>query len=104
MLRAMWSGVPEPRTFLDGHADVKRRIQPTSLLRILTNSPTHTVVRVPYPLTMYHRGLDGRVDDPEAGWKGRGLWVNYGNDPVKYVETEIGYVNHIQLRPDPLAY
>ena len=62
------------------------------------------VVRVPYPLTMYHRGLDGRIDDPEAGWKGRGLWVNYGNDPVKYVETEIGYVNHIQLRPDPLAY
>ena len=62
------------------------------------------VVRVPYPLTMYHRGLDGRIDNPEAGWKGRGLWVNYGNDPIKYVETEIGYINHIQLRPDPLAY
>jgi streptogramin lyase len=63
-----------------------------------------TVVRVPYPLTMYHRGLDGRVDDAEAGWRGRGLWVNYGNDPVKHVETAIGYVNHIQLRPHPLAY
>ena len=62
------------------------------------------VVRVPYPLTMYHRGLDGRIDDPEAGWKGRGLWLNYGNDPVKYVETAVGYVNHIQLRPSPLEY
>lgn len=65
---------------------------------------TFTVVRVPYPLGMYHRGLDGRIDDPNAGWKGRGLWLNYGNDPVSFVETEIGYVCHIQLRPNPLAY
>jgi streptogramin lyase len=63
-----------------------------------------TVIRVPYPLGMYHRGLDGRIDDPTAGWKGRGLWLNYGNDPVSFVETHVGYVCHIQLRPNPLAY
>jgi streptogramin lyase len=62
-----------------------------------------TVVRVPYPLGLYHRGLDGRIDDANAGWKGRGLWLNYGNDPVGFVETKIGSVVHIQLRPNPLA-
>jgi hypothetical protein len=58
---------------------------------------------VPYPLGLYHRGLDGRIDDANAGWKGRGLWLNYGNDPVGFVETKIGAVVHIQLRPNPLA-
>ncbi len=60
--------------------------------------------RVPYPLGMFFRGLDGRIDDPDAGWKGRGLWFNYGGDPIRFTEdTQEGYVNHLQLRPDPLA-
>jgi streptogramin lyase len=63
-----------------------------------------TTIRVPYPLGMFHRGLDGRIDDPEAGWKGRGLWVNYGGDPIMFTErTGMGYLNHVQLRPHPLA-
>jgi streptogramin lyase len=62
-----------------------------------------TVIRVPYPLGMYHRGVDGRIDDPKAGWKGRGLWLDYGGDPISHVETHIGYVCNIQLRPNPLA-
>jgi hypothetical protein len=33
-----------------------------------------------------------------------GLWVTYGNDPIRYVETGIGCINHIQLRPSPLDY
>ncbi len=32
------------------------------------------VLRVPYPLGFYAKGFDGRIDDPKAGWKGRGLW------------------------------
>jgi hypothetical protein len=32
-----------------------------------------TVFRLPYPLPFYTRGLDGRIDDARAGWKGRGL-------------------------------
>jgi len=40
------------------------------------------VMRVPYPLGFYSRGLDGRIDDPKAGWKGRGLWAAYGTSPT----------------------
>ena len=31
-------------------------------------------LRIPYPMGFYAKGLDGRIDDPNAGWKGRGLW------------------------------
>jgi hypothetical protein len=33
------------------------------------------VLCVPYPLSFYAKGLDGRVDDASAGWKGRGVWM-----------------------------
>ena len=62
-----------------------------------------TTIRVPYPTGLYHRGIDGRIDDAKAGWKGRGLWLNYGNDPMSFVETKIGAVVHVQFRPNPLA-
>ena len=29
---------------------------------------------IPYPMGFYAKNLDGRIDDPNAGWKGRGLW------------------------------
>ena len=32
------------------------------------------MLRVPYPMGFYAKGLDGRIDDPNGGWKGRGLW------------------------------
>jgi hypothetical protein len=48
------------------------------------------------------RGLDGRIDDPDAGWKGRGLWVDYGNDPILHTETQQGQIYHVQLRNSPL--
>ena len=32
-------------------------------------------VRVPYPMGFYTRDIDGRIDDPKTGWKGRGLWA-----------------------------
>ena len=65
-----------------------------------------TVLRVPYPLGFYTRGLDGRIDDPKAGWKGRGLWAanetrgTWVNEGGKGATS---YVAHFQLRPDPLA-
>lgn len=61
------------------------------------------VVRVPYPMGMYHRGIDGRIDDLKAGWKGRGLWLDYGGDPSRFTETGRGTIVHVQVRPDPLA-
>jgi hypothetical protein len=64
-----------------------------------------TVIRVPYPLSFYSRGLDGRIDDANAGWKGRGLWATYGEDPNLFVEkTQRSNAVHIQLRPDPLSH
>ena len=37
------------------------------------------MLRVPYPLGFYAKGFDGRIDDPNAGWKGRGLWAASGD-------------------------
>ena len=65
-----------------------------------------TILRVPYPMAFYSRGLDGRIDDPDAGWKGRGLWANYGSNYVWHTEGGKGTRSKMvkfQLRPDPLA-
>ena len=80
-----------------------------SLLALLPDTGKYVVLRVPYPMGFYARGLDGRVDDPKAGWKGRGLWSSY-NGQLQHVETEngkpkpVGKVVKFQLRPDPLAH
>ena len=54
----------------------------------------------------YSRGLDGRIDDPDAGWKGRALWSNYGTHFVWHIEGGKGTLGKevkFQIRPDPLA-
>jgi hypothetical protein len=64
------------------------------------------VMRVPYPMGFYHRGVEGRIDDPKAGWKGRGLWANYGSYNPWHYEGGKGTTSkavHFQVRPDPLA-
>ena len=64
------------------------------------------VMRVPYPIGFYHRGMEGRIDDPTAGWKGRGLWANYGPYTPWHIEGGKGTTSkavHFQMRPDPLA-
>jgi hypothetical protein len=63
-------------------------------------------LRVPYPMGFYAKWLEGRIDDPNAGWKGRGLWATYGGRTPFHLETgkgTMGKVLHFQLRPDPLA-
>jgi hypothetical protein len=62
-----------------------------------------TVFRIPYPMPYYARGLDGRIDDPNAGWKGRGLWMTYSSYLPRFTENRSGTVNHMQIRPNPLA-
>jgi hypothetical protein len=63
-------------------------------------------LRVPYPLGFYAKGFDGRIDDPKAGWKGRGLWTTSGDRTPWLREGGKGSkptAVHFQLRPDPLA-
>jgi hypothetical protein len=64
-------------------------------------------LRVPYPLGFYAKGLDARIDDPQAGWKGRGLWSSEGDRTPWLKEGGKGMTPlavHIQIRPDPLAH
>ena len=77
-----------------------------SLLALDPETGEWTILRVPYPMAFYSRGLDGRIDDPNAGWKGRGLWANYGSNYIWHTEGGKGTKSkmvHFQLRPDPLA-
>jgi hypothetical protein len=63
-------------------------------------------LRVPYPLGFYMKGVDGRIDDPRGGWKGRGLWITSGDrTPFHHEGGKINkpLIVHIQVRPDPLA-
>src|SRR5579863_3793437 len=65
-----------------------------------------TILRVPYPLGFYAKGMDGRFDDPKAGWQGKGVWTTWGTRTPFHSETGKGTnpkVVHFQIRPDPLA-
>jgi hypothetical protein len=62
---------------------------------------------VPYPLGFFAKGVDGRIDDPLGGWKGRGLWTTSGDRTPAHMETGPGTrpkVYNFKLRPDPLAH
>ena len=64
------------------------------------------VLRVPYPLGFYAKSINGRIDDPKAGWKGRGLWTGWSNRNPWHNEGGKGKSSmaiHFQMRPDPLA-
>jgi hypothetical protein len=77
-------------------------------------------LRVPYPMGFFAKQIDGRIDDPATGWKGRGLWVTSGNRTPMHIEgleapfpgapgespasLSSPLVVNFQLRPDPLAH
>jgi hypothetical protein len=63
-------------------------------------------LRVPYPMGFYAKWMDGRIDDPDAGWKGKGLFSTYATRTPFHVEGGKGTTSKVvrfQLRPDPLA-
>ncbi len=63
-------------------------------------------LRVPYPMGFYAKWSEGRIDDPNAGWKGRSLWATYSTRAVFHVEggkENRPRVVKFQLRPDPLV-
>ena len=64
------------------------------------------ILRVPYPLGFYTKWVDGRIDDPNAGWKGRGLWATISTRAPFHMEGGKGTTSKVmkfQLRPNPLA-
>src|SRR5438094_298775 len=77
-----------------------------ALLALTSRTHEWITLRVPYPLGFYSRGMDGRIDDPNGGWKGRALYANYGTHFVWHIEGGKGTKGKIvkfQIRPDPLA-
>ncbi len=77
-----------------------------ALLALMPDTGEWVVMRVPYPLGFYSRGLDGRIDDPNAGWKGRGVWSSFNTGSTFHLEGGKGTTSELvrfQIRPDPLA-
>ena len=63
-------------------------------------------LRVPYPMGFFSRSSVGRIDDPAAGWKGKGLWSSYSNYAAWHLEGGPGTLQKavkFQVRPHPLA-
>ena len=62
--------------------------------------------RIPYPSGFFPKNVDGRIDDPNAGWKGKALWSTSGTRTMFHLEG--GKENRpkaarFQFRPNPLA-
>jgi hypothetical protein len=72
-----------------------------------TTTGKFVVMRVPYPMGFFAKSLDGRIDDPKAGWKGKGIWSTYATRAPWHIEGGKGQTSKavkFQLRPDPLAH
>ena len=77
-----------------------------SLIAFLPDAKQFVTMRLPYPMGLYTRSVDGRIDDPKGGWKGRGLWVANNERVAWHIEGGKGtksFIAHFQIRPDPLA-
>ena len=77
-----------------------------SLKALIPETGEWVVLRVPYPQGFYSRGMDGRIDDPDGGWKGRGIYTTSGADAAWHIEggpQQSGVLVKFQIRPDPLA-
>jgi hypothetical protein len=62
--------------------------------------------RVPYPMGFYGKGIDGRIDNPTAGWKGKAIYTTYATRAPFHAEGGKGTTSKLvkfQVRPDPLS-
>ena len=81
--------------------------QSDEFLAFLPDKKQFVHMRVPYPLGFYPRGVDARIDDVNAGWKGRGLWASNAILTPWHQEGGEGSTEtmvKVQIRPDPLAH
>ncbi len=78
-----------------------------ALYALLPGTGKFVTLRVPYPMSFFVKAIDGRIDDPNAGWKGKALWASSGTRAPWHMEGGLGEkpkVTKLQLRPDPLAH
>jgi hypothetical protein len=64
-------------------------------------------IHIPYPMGFFSKNADGRIDNPNTGWKGRELWTTTGTRTVFHNEggtSSRPKVYRVQMRPDPLAH
>jgi hypothetical protein len=64
-------------------------------------------IHIPYPMGFFSKNVDGRIDNPDAGWKGKGLWTTTGTRAVFHNEGGTASrpkLYKVQMRPDPLAH
>jgi hypothetical protein len=77
-----------------------------AVLAVLPKTGEIVTIRLPYPMGYYARSMQGRIDDPKTGWKGRAYWTSYNPYTPWHLEGGKGTkdkVVKIQMRPDPLA-
>jgi hypothetical protein len=63
-------------------------------------------LRIPYPMGYYGKGFDGRIDDSNAGWKGKAVYSTYATRAPFHMEGGKGTTSKVikfQVRPDPLS-
>ncbi len=84
-----------------------------SIRVLLPETEQFLELRVPYPMGFFPRSANGSIDDPDAGWKGKGTWASYSTYPAWHVEggyLDGGNAGHgskavkFQMRPNPLAH
>ena len=76
----------------------------SSLIALVDGRIVHLVV--PYPMGYFTKWVEGRIDDPNGGWKGRSLWTTYSTRTMFHLEGGTANrpkVVRFQTRPDPLA-
>jgi hypothetical protein len=78
-----------------------------ALIALESRERKWVTLRVPYPMgAMFTKKVIGRIDDPNSGWKGRGLWSNssiYAPWHQEGGKGTRGKIIKFQIRPDPLA-
>ncbi len=89
----------------DEHVEPNQPLDAKKDRRVMVNGKWINL-RVPYPNGYFTKWVEGRIDDPNAGWKGKSLWTTHSTRTVFHMEGGTANrpkVVRFQLRPDPLA-
>ena len=63
-------------------------------------------LRVPYPMGFFAKGMDGRIDNPNGGWKGKAIYTSLSTRAPFHGEGGKGETSKlvkVQVRPTSLS-